>query len=188
MKRLLLLVVCSCVTAAPPIVVPRPDGVPQTALYVHGKAMFRDAHCGGAAMTTEASAKLRRPAASIALRLYVGRQNLATPADAVIQTDAEGRFDAWLKPDTYCLVVGTRSREAGSLPAPPESLAGHPSTPECLKALESTCDGELIVGERQTDVWADLVGKSCVWNSPCAEKNVPVAAPIVPAVVPPRSP
>lgn len=174
-----LLLWCACVTTPPPIVPVRPEGVAEDALFVHGKAIIRDAHCGGAATTAESSAKLRRPAASLALRLHVGRENLPTPAVAVLQTDSEGRFDAWLKPATYCVVLGTRSREGGSLPAPPQSLAGHPSTPECLKALEALCDGELVVGERQTEVWADLNGTTCAWASPCASKD-PVPAPSVP--------
>jgi hypothetical protein len=176
----LVLLLTSCVRVAAPIVAVRPAGVADDALFVHGKAIVRDAHCGGTAMTPEASAKLRRPAAGLSLRLHVGRENPTTPAAAVIQTDTLGNFDAWLRPGTYCVVLGTRSREGGSLPAPPESLAGHPSTPECLKTLELACDGELIVAERQRDVWADLVGKTCAWNSPCAEQLAPApAAPLV---------
>lgn len=175
-----VLLCCACVAAAPPIRAVRPSEVPPDALFVHGKAIVRDAHCGGTAMTPAESAKLRRPAANVSLRLYVGRENLPSPANAVVQTDELGRFEAWLKPDTYCVVLSTRSREGGSLPAPPEAIAGHPSTPECLKALESTCDGELVVGERQSEVWADLIGKSCSWSSPCAEKSSPAPAPAAP--------
>lgn len=179
MRAAVALLCCSCAATGSAIVPTRPSSVGADALFVHGKALIRDAHCGGSATTPEASAKLRRPAADLTLRLHVGRQNLSTPAAAVILTDAEGRFDAWLKPETYCVVLGTRSREAGSLPAAPESLAGHPSTPDCLEALASRCDGELIVGERQTEVWADLEGKSCAWNSPCAQQAAPTA-PIAP--------
>jgi len=177
-SRLLpLLLLGSCVAATAPIVPSRPAAVSPDALFVQGKAVFRDAHCGGVAMTAALAEKLRRPAPGLSLRLYAGRANLPLPALAIVQTDAAGRFEAWLKPDTYCVVLATRSREAGSRPAAPESLAGHPSTPECLQALEASCDGELIVGERQSEVWADLVGKSCAWNSPCAAKVAPAAAP-----------
>ncbi|GEM_PF-3372308 len=165
-----LLLVCGCVTAAPPPLAPvKPSNVAEDAQFVRGKAIIRDAHCAKEKVTPRSDAKLRRPAANVTLRLYVGRENLPVPANAVIQTDAEGRFDGWLKPETYCVVLGTRSREAGSLPAAPESVAGHAVSAECLKALESKCDGELVIGARQQEVWADLNGRTCAWSSPCPE-------------------
>ena len=176
-----LMLLCGCVSAGtpPPVAPVRPSNVADDAQFVRGKAVIRDAHCAKEKVTPESDAKLRRPAANLTLKLYVGRENLPVPANAVIQTDAEGRWDGWLKPETYCVVLGTRSREAGSLPAAPESVAGHVASPECLKALESRCDGELVVAPRQQEVWADLIGRSCAWSSPCPEQIAPA-----PAVVP----
>jgi hypothetical protein len=162
MKRALVLVLASCV--AHPLVVERPDNVPPDAIPVHGRAVIRDARCGGA-KTPEASAT---PAANLTLRLQLGHQNLAGPPAAVLQTDAAGAFEAWLSPGEYCVVLKSRSREGGRAPAVPQSAGSAPLTAECLERLALLCDGELVVGARQKEVWADLAGKSCPSSGPCA--------------------
>ena len=156
------MVLSACVTAAPQG--DRPVNLPLDAVKVHGKAVVRDAHCGGALATGPDAS----PAANLTLRLQLGEQNLAAPPAAIIQTDASGGFDAWLSPGEYCVVLKSRSREGGRMPAVPEWAGAAPLTPECLEKLALLCDGQLVVNGTQHEVVADLIGKRCPATSPCA--------------------
>lgn len=159
---MVVLLLASCVAHAPVVV--RPDNLPPDAIPVHGKAVIRDARCGGAKIPEATAA----PAANLSLRLQLGHQNLAAPPSAVLQTDGSGAFEAWLSPGEYCVVLKSRSREGGRTPAVPPSAGSAPLTAECLEKLALLCDGELVVGAGQKEVWADLAGKSCPSSGPCA--------------------
>lgn len=151
-----------------------------------GTAMVQDSHCGGARLTDEMMARLRRPAGGRTFVVLPGEKNSPATPVARFTTGPDGSFHLEpLPPSSYCVVEASRQlskeQEARILAEPPVPRAPPLDAadtaavdPECLRRLPLKCDAVWNTTQPRfrPDLW--LPGHRCPWNRPCSTYRGPM--------------
>jgi hypothetical protein len=141
----------------------------KTNVKVTGTVTQTGIYCGGARPSQKMLDDLAQPKPLPHIKLFVrnGNTNKHQAIIKSVVTDANGYFEMYLKPGSYCMVDSIKMSE--QLLPPTDSMGAYDI--DCLKLMHEQCLYDLKV-ERSMEPIKINYQQYCAWNKPCLQQHI----------------